>query len=196
MLGTVDQYASRGGSAFADNSRALLVITPHDESESNDFIMPPEINEVDVKEGRVSRLHVAKFSFGKREQNPFWVVRGGDDDPWRFDTYASPVLSAADIESAKRIKASAEKNALMQSVWDYVKAATDAGGYLNKTGIATSPEILLHGKKAGKDKIRPIVDDLIKSGCLQDVPLPDDQKQGGRQDYLFPVKNPHSKLAE
>lgn len=188
--GTVDQYASRGGSAFADNSRALLVMQPHDESESNNFIMPPEINEIDVKEGRVSRLHVAKFSFGKREQNPFWVVRGGDDDPWRFDTYASPVLTALEKEQISNIKANAEKVKIRLAIWDYVKERL-GDDYFSATDLADKTKILMDGKKITNARVKKAIKELEKSGCLRQADLPDDQpKQGGKTTYLYPVKSP------
>ena len=65
----VDQYAGRGGSAFADNGRATLVLAFHGDGEKENQSHPPpsEITRADIEAGRVIRLHVAKFNVGRRE---------------------------------------------------------------------------------------------------------------------------------
>jgi RecA-family ATPase len=102
--GIVDQYAGRGGSAQADNSRAGLQLVPHGPEDSADHPPPPGISLEEIADGRVFRLHSHKFSYGKRETRPFWIRRDG----FKFEGFEP----FAPDEAERREKARAEAEAL------------------------------------------------------------------------------------
>lgn len=161
--GVVDQYAGRGGSAFADNSRAQLVM--HAPSrDSDEFPRPLEISPEDLEEGRAIRLHVAKFSAGKRERQPFWVRRDAHN-PWKFETF--------EVQDPKGLTKTRKKTVqirAVRAVWEYVRDHQDKAPQ-NKTSLRNVS--IGNTTKAQRETA---VETALSKGYLVEGKLPPEQQ--------------------
>ncbi len=178
----VDQYAGRGGSAFADNSRAMLILMYHDEDIRN-YPRPPEVTDDAVREGRVLRLHIAKFSAGRREQAPIWIVRG-NSDPWHFEAFKSHALDPAALKAAVLAQEESERSSIMREIWGYVERTLQGGQYPTKRNIRENCVVFCGRRKVGKDRIESVVDDMVVRNILRDKDLPASELKGNRKNYL------------
>ena len=99
-----DQYAGRGGTAFADNSRGQRQITLLMERQFNHegskYVLPVEITDEDLARARVLGIFVHKLSYSERDSTPIILIRRGFEYRHipieRFDK--SPVAEAARID--------------------------------------------------------------------------------------------------
>lgn len=170
--GLVDQYAARGGSAFADNSRAQLVINAPG-GESAAYPRPFGVLGEDIASGRAFRVHVAKFSAGPRDRQPLWVVRGAAD-PWDFQVHEPPTDAAAAIEERQAAAAEAAATAAILAVWQHVRDNQDRTPQ-TRTSIKDAPPGGLSQRAAIS-----AVQQCLNRGYLREERLPVDLRQGSR----------------
>jgi hypothetical protein len=166
--GVVDQYAGRGGSAFADNSRAQLVMHAP-VCESKDYPRPLEISQEDLEQSRAFRLHVAKFSAGKRDRQPVWVRRDADN-PWRFESF--------EVTDPKGLTETRQRSAELRAVrgvWEYVRDHQDKGP-ITKTSLreASIANTTIAERRAA-------IETALSNSYLLETELPSDQQSTRRK---------------
>ena len=100
-----DQHAGRGGSAFADNSRAMLVMNAYTEGKDGD--KPPkgllDEDPLVVEDSRLIQLNVAKYSYGPRNPRPYWIVRGASN-AFDLTVHIPPTAQESKKEKAKAVQ--------------------------------------------------------------------------------------------
>lgn len=176
--GVADQYAGRGGSAFADNSRGVLVMHSH-ESDSREYPRPLEVTDQDMADGRAMRLHVAKFSAGPRDRAPLWIVRNAEN-PWRFDVFTSPDTEAVRAEAARRAAAQAEAD--VWTVARFLHAESE-----RKPPVRHSPRTLedrLGALRLSRAAMRAAVHRGIETSVLAEIETVGEERKGRRKTVL------------
>jgi hypothetical protein len=187
----VDQYAGRGGGAFADNSRALLVLHLLTKEGMKNTPPPDEVSLKAVEQHRAAYLTVAKFSAGKLPELPFWWLRD-EFDGFAFDTIEGVYVSPAERDKAKIIADNSDSLALMTALYDAVKEARDAGKYPTKTYLKEVADIIVRNKKMAKLRIGTALEKCIVNGFLAEEELPESEKRGARKTYIEVIKRPTS----
>ncbi len=175
------QYAGRGGSAFADNSRGMLVMQIHKQSDK--FEMPLAISMADVLAGRVMRLHVAKFSFGPREMEPLWVMRGKENS-WSFNCYGAQPMDGDERVERARENIATEEEAAVDAVVAHVEAERDLERYPTKADVRASTIVNHVAKKVPNSKKYKLIEIALQQKRLVEVDLPSDLKRGQKQYFL------------
>jgi RecA-family ATPase len=176
--GTVDQYAGRGGSALADNSRGVLVMHWH-ETDANEWPRPLEVTDEDMRDGRVMRLHVAKFSAGRRDLAPIWIVRGADN-PWRFDAYPSPDEETQRAETARRSAERAEAD--VWAVARFLHAEAGRKPPVRHTGRTLEDH--LGPLRLSRARLRAAVHRGMQTSVLTEIEAVGDERRPGRPGVL------------
>lgn len=174
--GTVDAYAGRGGSAFADNSRAMMVMVPNVDSR-----LPPPEDFLESVES-FSRVVVAKQSYGKREETPLYVGRDAVL-PWLL-TYGWG-QRPQDEQTAREMSEEAFQEAVVVAVYRAVKLMRDKGLYPNKTLIREHP-IYVGDKKVAQKKIGVGVEVAVQRGHVVVNELAEHLRHGGSKYYYTP----------
>ena len=162
-------------------ARGMLVMQFNNPNDNYD--MPLAITAADVADGRVMRLHIAKFSVGPREREPLWVMRG-KENPWLFSCYEAQHMDGE--EKAKRVRANiaAEEEAWVAAVVIHVMAERAKGLYPTKPDVRGSKVVASGGRKvpnAGKYRLISIA---LRQKQLVEVELPSHMKRGQKQTYL------------
>jgi hypothetical protein len=179
--GVVDQYASRGGSAFADNSRFQHLLVRHDLEAARKYPVPPLSSSAETEEakraaedGRLLRLHVTKLSWAARPLEPQWLIREGLGG---FKVLHVPEMSRA--ERREIAQGEVEKR-----VVEYVRTQLAAGVKLSPTAL-----IGLHvAYELSRDRARAVVAHLMRQGGeLILRQLPEAERHGRLQEYLEPA---------
>ncbi len=187
--GTVDQYASRGGTAKSDEARLvrqLVGVKP--ETLKPDEPLPLMATMGDIEAGSILRLYWTKLSWAKpNAAPPLWLRRRG----YWFEALRSP--SAAEF-AAEREHDAAERdleelNRQAAAVVDYVRQqlANGAGVRLTASELANEGGPIVDGKRLKRDTIRRGVRHAIAQGLLAQLELPKGGRQGSRQTYLAPA---------
>ena len=187
--GTVDQYASRGGTAKSDEARLvrqLVGVKP--ETLKPDEPLPLLVTMGDVEVGSILRLHWTKLSWAKPNAAPtVWLRRRG----YWFEALRSP--SAAEHASAMEQSAAQrdleELAANAAAVVDYVRhqLATGAGVRLTATELANEGGPTAAGKRIKRDPLRRAIRHALAQGLLKQLDLPQAERRGQRQTYLAPT---------
>ena len=129
--GSMDQYAGRGGAAFADNGRFThqLIRMQSGVSELKvggvNYLIPPllEATQEDFARGRVLGLIRHKLSYAELDSTPIIIKRNGFNFGWAF---AIPEMSEQGIEIAQEKAQGANKEKLDQLV-NYLTQFGDTG---------------------------------------------------------------------
>jgi RecA-family ATPase len=106
-----DQHAGRGGSAFADNSRAMLVMNVYTGKDKDGDKPPIDLIENDpniVEDLRLVQLNVAKYSYGMRNPRPYWITRSAIN-PFDLNIITPPSGAEARKIAAEHRKADQAK---------------------------------------------------------------------------------------
>jgi RecA-family ATPase len=106
-----DQHAGRGGSAFADNSRAMLVMNLYTGKDKDGDKPPIALIENDpniVEDLRLVQLNVAKYSYGMRNPRPYWITRSAIN-PFDLNIITPPSGAEARKIAAEHRKADQAK---------------------------------------------------------------------------------------
>ncbi len=187
--GTVDQYASRGGTAKSDEARLvrqLVGVKP--ETLKPDEPLPLMATMGDIEAGSILRLYWTKLSWAKpNAAPPLWLRRRG----YWFEALRSP--SAAEY-AVEREQNAAERDLeeltrQAAAVVDYVRQqlANGAGVRLTASELANEGGPIVDGKRLKRDTIRRGVRHAIAQGLLAQLELPKGERQGSRQTYLAPA---------
>ena len=185
---TFDQYAGRGGTAGADNARAVLV--QHSVKEC-DADMPQGVPPHAVMNGRVSEIRVEKFSYGPRPLEPFYVVRG-DLNAFDLDFVPGnpPPANPAQQQARANQKKVQRRKELTTAIIAQLRVQIENGEYPAKASIPDDlrSEPLPGGAKITRDECRSVLDDLIARGEVEEANLPNRLRHGRRQTFLRPAQ--------
>jgi hypothetical protein len=187
--GTVDQYASRGGTAKSDEARLVRqLVSVKPDTVKPDEPLPLLATMGDVEAGRILRLHWTKLSWAKPNAAPtIWLRRSG----YWFEALRSP--SAAEHASAMEQSAAQrdleELTANAAAVVDYVRQqlGTGAGVRLTATELANEGGPTAVGKRIKRDPLRRAIRHALARGLLKQLELPKTERRGQRQSYLAPT---------
>jgi len=184
--GTSDQYAGRGGTAGADNARAVLV--QHSVKEAGPDL-PRGVAPDSVLSGRVSRIRAEKFSYGARAQEDLYVVRNAND-PFDLDFVPGdpPPTTPAQRQARAAQRKGQEKQEVEGVVLQHVRAQVAGGGHPTKTAIEADlrGEALPAGGRVSRQNCRAAIERLLDRGEIEETPLPDHERRGQRQTFLRP----------
>lgn len=171
---TKDQYAARGGSAFADNSRfqhQLITINSRViEFEGRNFLLPRQITDEQMESGDVTALLIHKLSYQKRERVPIFLVRQG----FKFKHYI-PVQTAHEAEFSS--EARMER---VTRLADFIKKRAGEGIKL------TARALEVHRKELDmtRDQLRAAIEEGRQRGHLVERELPKTEQKGAKKTYL------------
>lgn len=161
----VDQYAGRGGSAFADGSRMVLVLQN---------VSPDEWGAAtgkDLEEGETGlTLARPKISYCA-PQDEILICRSG----YRFERTER-------IRTTKEV----EQERADHQVLHFLTEQLGAGKYHNKSTLEA------HGLGLPRAEIREAVDRLLTSRRveIQNMPPDKERRRGGARTYLHPMASP------
>ena len=128
----------------------------------------------DVDDGRAFRLHIAKFSVGKRDRQPVWIARG-KENPWSFRGFEM----AGDPKEAVVIRKTTAEAKAVRLLWEYVRDHQDAA--------PQTLTVLRDAKPNGlaKNVVTTAIAQCLSAGYLNEYVLPAEQRKGGRQKGLI-----------
>ncbi|MGH8628499.1 MAG: AAA family ATPase, partial [Gammaproteobacteria bacterium] len=158
---TLDQYSARGGSALPDGTRMVTILRSY--SPEEDKITPP----VGFRIGPADQgliLARPKGSYCPPGQPNIWIKRTG----YAFE-HQTEIAIPADRELAE----------FAAQVETYLSDQLRQERYHTKTSLEES-NIL------PQKKLRQVLSELIVSGRVVEVPLPETMRHGRRQTYLRP----------
>jgi hypothetical protein len=176
-----DQYAARGGTAFADNSRSQRQIVRMTERkfehEGSQYELPAEITNVELATGRVLAIFVHKLSYAARDSTPIIVVR---------NCFAFRHVSIECIDTSPAAEAERANNE-MYRVIDYVRGLLVDGKKIGRT------ELEDHTEKVGlaRKNLREARDSALDLRALVEVNLPKIERSTKRKKYLAPPDWPN-----
>jgi regulatory protein RepA len=177
--GIMDQYAGRGSTAFADNSRVnhqLVTVRERQFTWPNvgRFRVPATATDEDLNKGRLLAILVHKLSYDELTRVPIFLLRHG----WEFQHLAAE--GAAEGPSLPELAAAAQKNA--EIVHAFLTSHPDL--QLSQTELVT--EWRSH-YGLSRDQARGAVAQAKAAGMIEEVPLPLEQRQGRKQAFLRPL---------
>ena len=161
---TLDQYASRGGSALPDGSRMVTVLQPWGEAD-REKLTPPIGFTLGCDEDCMV-LARPKLSFVPKHQRPhIWIKRRGYD----FEYFTA---TPADPEAEARGRAVQVERYLIDQL---ARGARHTKTDLEGAGVMP------------QKKLRAALSSLLAKGRVVYAPLPEELRHGGRKEYLHPV---------
>lgn len=185
----IDAYAGRGGSAFADNARMIGVMLPYDRSDKG-LVMPARIREaINGSDPEITLLYVAKLSYGKRPDQPLWILRD-PVDPWRFVEAWGESLNDEQRKTARKDAEAALRFEILASIWDHLTSEVKAGRYPTKNSVREGQHVEAHGVKVGKQRISDLIDFGIARGFIESRDMPPDKVKGAAKTYLTAKHKP------
>jgi hypothetical protein len=180
--GVKDQYVGRGGAAFADNSRGVLqltpVLAPGVEYEGRKWAAPDAWEQEDFDAGNVTAVYLHKLTAAYRSRRPIFIRRHG----WLFESaHAVPV----DGKEAAEARMSALQLRVIEHVSDCLKGKERVTH--SKRSLAKACASL---KLCGRDMADATIDELLRTGALLYLDLPQGQAEGAKTKYLVPAAQP------
>ncbi|SHI71012.1 AAA domain-containing protein [Shimia gijangensis] len=169
--GTSDAHAGRGGTAFGDNARGMMVLHPRQKVADPMKYLPPDISEMDVNSGRITQIEVVKLSHGQPVRDTLFAKRH-DKLPFRLDLIRGPRTAQTPEEAEEQRLATAEERheVFFKHYVRAVKRAEDAGERLSKTGVkGLDPRPVFGGKALPKNDVTGVLDMMIDRGYLEYV---------------------------
>jgi hypothetical protein len=159
-----DAHAGRSASAIGDNARSVWVLHRHKLENAHNHVAPDMIPREAIEAGDVIRLKMAKQSYARRVDEPFWVWRDGG--ALRFvEPLSSAEARAATVAAPTRAEreASDRVTARQAAILSAISQAGPPGLNVAELAQATSltPRI-----------IRELVGDLRQSGVIADSTRP------------------------
>jgi hypothetical protein len=175
--GMLDQFAGRGGAAFADNARGIMQLVPAKSTlvkyEGRDWCAPVRWGCDVADAGELMALLLHKLSAGPREHAPIFVRRQG----WHFD--AEHALRA-DGEQARQAKRTAHQ----QQILDFVSKKLGEAPPMRYSPTSLAKAGIDYG--IGDHAARVVIEELVQKGLLVEQPLPSGELRGSRKTYLVP----------
>jgi hypothetical protein len=176
-----DQYASRGASAFSDNSRSqrqiVTMTTRKFEHQGSQYELPGEISNLDLAMGHVLAIFVHKLSYAARDSTPIIVVRDG----FAFRHVFIQRLDQSPAAEANR------RDAEMWRVVDFIRGQLLAGKKIGKTELEEHAEMISLARKS----LREARDTALDLHALTELPLPKNEASTKRKKYLAPPDWPN-----
>lgn len=174
--GTRDQYAGRGGSAFADNSRFILQL---DRTYSRTFgfretewSVPRAVTEEEIRAGKVNLLLAHKHSYQPVRATPILLVRDG----WNWTPHEAHV--GEDVEEANeeaQARARIELAQDMREVLDVVRAESVAGHRHTRQSIEAVQHV--HLVDLSRTRLRAALSEHLRLGSLTEIRDPEDTRK-------------------
>lgn len=153
-----DAHAGRSASAIGDNARSVWVLHRHKIENVHNHVAPSIIPIDAIEAGNVIRLKMAKQSYARRIEEPFWVWRDGNN--LRFIDPLPPAearqAAAALPTRTERVRNDRE-TARIGAVTAAIVGSASAGITVNEIASATSVPIR---------SVRDIVNQLTAEGQI------------------------------
>lgn len=173
-----DQYAGRGGTAFADNSRfncQLVTLTRRDVNlRGSTYILPSEVTDAILAGESVLALLIHKLSYQKNDGPPIVLVRTG----FKFQH-----VKVQRLENTPEARAERDRDRLDKLVV-FIETKLDAGIKFSKDRLT---KMCTGELGMSRDDLRSLVDTALGQDRLELAPLPAHERHGGRKEYLRPV---------
>ncbi|PYG00748.1 RecA-family ATPase [Thioalkalivibrio sp. ALE21] len=165
---TTDQYSGRGGSALADGSRMVFVLTRWDGTGAAGSARPPEALG-SLEDSEVLQLHPAKTSYAPRgKARTIWIKRTG----FAFQ------FAEEETKSAEQVHAEQDRTVLNE-----LHQRMGRGEWPTKRALEDSAA----GMGMARQQVRLALERLKGRGRIEDRTLPKEERRGMRQTYLCPV---------
>lgn len=178
----IDQYSGRGGSAFADNSRAMWSMAGFDVGDTNVGAIPEDIQHLISEGSAISRLKITKMSYGKRIGETLWIGRD-TVNAWEFHTYWTKAGDNKLTEKTQKEDADQRNFEIVGLIGAEITKQRDEGQHPNHRSLR-SAEILHNGKKVSKQSISDLIHLGVTQGRIVELDLPEHLVQGARKRYL------------
>jgi RecA-family ATPase len=175
--GIADQYAGRGGTAFADNSRSnhqLKIMNSRSfEHGGVEYVVPTEASDAALANDEVLVIFIHKMSYAKRDTTPICVLRNG---------FAFRDLDLERVLDTPEARAVRDADAV-ETVVEFIRDKKDVR--ISKTALSTN---YLKDLRLSRDAVRKAVDEALSLGRLENAELPQSERHGMRKDYLKVTK--------
>jgi RecA-family ATPase len=178
--GITDQFAGRGGTAFADNSRnnhQLIKATSRSFGyQGADYNIPLEVRDEAIAAGEVLVIFVHKISYVKRDPTPIVLWRNG----FMFHHW--------DAERVDNTPAAREEREteLIDTIVEFIreKSAKNVRVTKNELGRTYLDALKRSSRGASREGVHAAIDATIGAGRLENAPLPKSDVQGKKSTYL------------
>jgi len=175
--GIADQYAGRGATAFADNSRSNHQVKILRERkvmyEQVEYRAPEWVRDADLADGSVTVIFHHKLSYGKRDPTPIVILRNGfafRDDTMERIHHTPEARAERDAEVVEQIVALLRSRPELR-----VNKSTLSNDYARDVQLP-------------RDVIRKGVEDALAMGRLESVELARGDRRGRLKEYLRVVE--------
>lgn len=175
--GIADQYAGRGATAFADNSRSNHQVNVLRERlikyEGVEYRAPLWVTDAELMEGSVTVIYHHKLSYGKRNPTPIVIVRNGfafRDDSMELVEHTPEARAERDAGNVEQIVAFLQSRPELR-----VNKSTLSNDYARDV-------------KLPRDVIRKGVEDGLATGRIESVQLVRNERRGRLKEYLRVVE--------
>ena len=112
-------------------------------------------------------------------------------DPFKFDFYEGVSNTPQDRAARKAATEKADDEAAIAQLWHYTRDLEAKGLLWGKTVIADEWRPTLRtGAACGRNRVRAIVARALIDGVVVLKPLPADERQGAKKEYLAPGTHP------
>ena len=183
--GVADQYAGRGGAAFADNARAVLQLIPFvgqklSQEAGTDWPLPSGWDADDVTAGNVNVLLVHKLTAERRDRRPLFIRRHG----YLFEARRAVGLASAEVMA----------DTLGRLEPEIIKILTD--GLTGEEKVPHSArslkEEIVARKVGSRAQAELALTALLQRGVVRhlDLPAKHPARRGARTNYLVPCAQP------
>ncbi|MEM7477060.1 MAG: hypothetical protein AAF483_18915 [Planctomycetota bacterium] len=154
-----DQYAGRGGTAQADNSRFVWNLTQEktEEKRKLDCTVPLRFRE-HIQHGWVFKLSIPKMSYGARPA-PIYIHRNLVNSPFEFE-FAEEALPT---EDESREIADSEQLKVMRLVVTEVNLMADQGNQFSKSHLTT---LLSNRLRVSQGVVAAALEQAVNEGFL------------------------------
>jgi len=178
-----DQYAGRGGSAFADNSRSqrqiVKTVARKFDYEGSKYELPSEISDFDIAKGNVLAIYVHKLSYAERDSKPIIVVRNG---------FAFRHVPMDRVDNSDAAKANRRENEMWRVV-DYIRGQLLAGKKIGRTELEENTHIEALGLT--RADLRTARDTALDMHAFEELELPKNERSTKRKKFLSPAGEPN-----
>lgn len=181
---TLDQYSGRGGSAFADNSRAMWSMAKYDYGDTGVGAIPEPIQDMIADECDVSRLVVTKMSYGAKPKETLWIGRD-KQEAWEFHAHWSSVEDKARTSKEEKERGEEKTNEQMGLVVAEINRQLGEGAFPNLRSLR-SAVIMYNDKKLSAHRIADLVKVAESRQIIYEADLPEHLIRGARKTYWQP----------
>lgn len=157
-----DAHAGRSASAIGDNARSVWVLHRHKIDNAHNHVAPNEIPQDAIEAGNVIRLKMAKQSYARRIDEPFWVWRDGQNLKFINPLSPSEARAASVAAPTRTEREASERSAARHSL--IITTLQDAG-----PGGLTIAELSAQLNLTSRI-VRIAVDELKEMGTVMDSP--------------------------